>query len=146
MDAAQSKQIVQSAWQTFASRDPVRIAQCLTPDAEWLAPPANATATALAKTNHMAGADTIAAFLATGFRKLFVDNVKIDFRGFHADTDVVIVEYRMTATLRDGRPYDNDYCLIFELKDGRIHRVREYMDTLRGHRMIFGEDSAAASV
>jgi hypothetical protein len=33
----------------------------------------------------------------------------------------------------------NDYCFVFELRDGLIHRVREYMDTARGHRMVFGE-------
>jgi ketosteroid isomerase-like protein len=39
----------------------------------------------------------------------------------------------------NGNHYANDYCFVFELRDGLIHRVREYMDTARGHRMIFGE-------
>ena len=37
-----------------------------------------------------------------------------------------------------GHHYDVDYCFIFELRDGLIARVREYMDTLKGARMVFG--------
>ena len=104
MNSADSKKLVQTAWQTFATRDPEKIAKVFTPDAEWLAPPNNATATALGKTSHMVGAEIIATFLATGFRKLFADNVKIDFRGFYADGETVVVEEHMTATLANGRP------------------------------------------
>jgi uncharacterized protein len=49
----------------------------------------------------------------------------------------VIVEERMRAKA-NGRDYDNTYCLVFKLQDGRIRQVREYMDTLGGERMIFG--------
>jgi ketosteroid isomerase-like protein len=44
----------------------------------------------------------------------------------------------MQATLANGRPYDNDYCFIFELTDGRIRRVREYMDTHRSRLAVLG--------
>jgi hypothetical protein len=30
------------------------------------------------------------------------------------------------------------YCFVFELRGGLICRVREYMDTARGHRDVFG--------
>lgn len=33
--------------------------------------------------------------------------------------------------------YDNEHCFIIELQDGRIRRVREYMDTQHGFRCIF---------
>jgi uncharacterized protein len=138
MTSEESKKAVVAAWQTFASRDPKQIGECFTEDAEWLAPKDNATAVALNGSHHMIGRAAIADFLATGFRKLFAQDVRIDFRGVHADGDRVIVEERMQAVLANGRAYDNDYCFIFELKDGLIHRVREYMDTLRGQKMIFG--------
>jgi ketosteroid isomerase-like protein len=56
----------------------------------------------------------------------------------------VIVEETMTATLANGNQYVNEYCLVFELRDGLIRQVREYMDTAKGIRMIFGEAPAAA--
>jgi len=43
-----------------------------------------------------------------------------------------------SGTLAGGKPYDNDYCFVFELREGRIARMREYMDTRKGHAAIFG--------
>ena len=65
--------------------------------------------------------------------------VDIAFRGVHADGAVVIVEERMRATLPGGKHYENDYCFVFTVGGGRIREVREYMDTRKGWRMVFGE-------
>jgi hypothetical protein len=48
-------------------------------------------------------------------------------------------EETMSATLASGNAYVNDNCCVFELQGGLVHRVREYMDTTRGHRMVFDE-------
>lgn len=135
----QSRAIVQAAWKAFASHDAVRIAAVLTEDAEWLAPPGNATAVALDAPSHMIGKKAIVRFLAEDFPRLFARDVTVTFHGFYADGERVIVEETMTATLANGDRYANDYCFVFELRNGLIHRVREYMDTARGHRMIFSE-------
>ena len=29
-----------------------------------------------------------------------------------------------------GKRYDNDYCFVFRMQDGKIVEVREYMDTI----------------
>ena len=80
----------------------------------------------------------IASFIATDFPRLFVRDVVVTFHGVYAAGERVIVEETMTATLANGDPYVNDYCFVFELREGLIHRVREYMDTARGHRLVFG--------
>jgi ketosteroid isomerase-like protein len=140
----QSKQIVIDAWKAFSSRDAQRIGSFFTEDAEWIAPKGNATELAMNQmnhtnlTNHMIGREVIANFIAKEVPKLFATNVSIDFRGFYADGQTVVVEERMQATLANGRKYDNDYCFIFELVDGKISEVREYMDTQRGKECIFG--------
>jgi ketosteroid isomerase-like protein len=138
-----SRAIVQAAWKAFASRDADQVAAVFTEDAEWLAPAGNATAVALDAPSHMVGREAITYFLVVDFPRLFVSDVKVTFRGFHADGERVVVEETMTAVLANGNQYANDYCLVFELRDGLIHRVREYMDTARAHRMIFGEASPA---
>jgi len=43
--------------------------------------------------------------------------------------NLVIVESRGTGKTADGRSYDNLYAWAFELKDGRVHVIREYMDS-----------------
>lgn len=134
-----SQSIIQNAFQALASNDPDRISAVLTEDAEWLSPPENATAVALEATNHMVGRKAIVRFFAEDFPRLFVRDVTVSFHGSHAAGERVIVEATMTATLANGNHYINDHCFVFELRDGLIHRVREYVDTARGHRMIFGE-------
>jgi ketosteroid isomerase-like protein len=135
--AVMSLDVVQGAFQAFASYDPDRISAVLTEDAEWLSPPANAIAVALGVTHHMVGSKAIARFFAEDFPRLFVRDVDIAFHGLHTDGERVTVEATLTATLAGGHSYANDYCFVFELRDGLIHRAREYVDTARAHRMIF---------
>ena len=137
-----SRAVVQAAWRAFAGHDAAQIAAFFTEDAEWLAPAGNATAVALDVPSHMVGRNAIAHFIANDFPRLFVRDVAVDLRGFYADGDRVVVEEKMRATLADGNAYVNDYCFVFELRDGLICRVREYMDTARGHREIFGTPAA----
>jgi uncharacterized protein len=149
MNSQDNKQLIVAAFQTFASRDPQRIAARFTDDAEWLAPKGNATGLALNFTDHMVGSKEIARFLASEFGKLFSGDVRTEFAGVYANGDTVIVEMRLLATLANGNSYDNDYCFIFELQCGLIRRMREYMDTAKGYRMIFGTlhvDEAAIPV
>jgi uncharacterized protein len=87
----------------------------------------------------MVGRDRIVRFLVDEFPRLFVRDVRVDFSSVLCEGDTVIVEERMQAELANGRRYDNDYCFFFVLDPaGRIRRVREYMDTRRGHECIFG--------
>ncbi|WP_219419248.1 nuclear transport factor 2 family protein [Pseudonocardia nigra] len=131
-----SKDVVLQAWKAFGSRDPARIADVFTADAEWLAPPDNATARALDGMHHLIGRERIVRFLAVEFPAVFAADVTVGFRAVIAEGDTVVVEERMCATLANGRFYDNDYCFVFEVQDGRIRRVREYMDTQRGAKMF----------
>lgn len=134
------KDAVLNAWKTFSSRDTERIAALFTEDAEWIAPKGNATAIALGHTDHMVGAKQIARFIAQEMHKMF-SGIDIAFRGVYADGDIVIVEERMRATLAGGKPYENDYCFVFTVAGDRIREVREYMDTRKGWRMVFGEEA-----
>ncbi|WP_433522770.1 nuclear transport factor 2 family protein [Nocardia pseudovaccinii] len=136
MDAQTSKDVIIRAWREFATQDSDRIAAVFTPDAEWLAPPQNATARALDGTNHLVGRDRIVHFLTTEFPAVFVSDRSVQFTAVIAEGATVVVEERMQATLMNGNHYDNDYCFIFELRDGLIHRVREYMDTRRAEEMF----------
>jgi len=48
---------------------------------------------------------------------------------FIADDDHVVVEAKGDMRTKDGQPYNNDYCLIYRLRDGRIVEIREYCDS-----------------
>jgi hypothetical protein len=139
MTAEENKQRIIELWQAFATREAARIRERFHEDAVWIAPEDNATAKALGAPSGFADADSIAHFIANDFGRLFARDVAIDFKGFYADGNVVIVEERMRATLSNGRFYDNEYCFVFELENGLVKVMREYMDTAKGYRMIFGE-------
>ena len=79
MDSTDTKQIVKNAWKAFASHDPEQIAAVFTDDAQWLAPPGNATAKALGHTEHVLDRKTIVHFMAHEFTTLFVSNVELTF-------------------------------------------------------------------
>lgn len=53
-----------------------------------------------------------------------------------ADGDWVAVEARGEMTTADGRPYRNDYCLLYRLRDGRIVELKEYQDTAMCERVL----------
>ena len=145
MDSPDTKQIVKNAWKAFASHDPEQIAAIFTDDAQWLAPPGNATAKALGHTEHVLDRKTIVHFMAHEFTTLFVSDVELTFTSLVAEGATAVLEHRLQATLANGRHYDNDYCFVIETRDGRIHRMREYMDTQRGFRCIFGDSGAQSS-
>jgi ketosteroid isomerase-like protein len=133
-----SGDIIQNALEALAGSDPDRIAAVFTEDAEWLSPPGNATAVALGATHHMVGRPAIVRFFAEDFPRLFTRDLGVTVHRCHADGDLGVVEATMTATLASGNHYSNDYCFVFDLRDGLIHRVREYVDTARGQLMITG--------
>ncbi|MEV4238468.1 MULTISPECIES: nuclear transport factor 2 family protein [unclassified Nocardia] len=136
MNVLTSKDTIIRAWREFATQDPDRIAAVFAPDAEWLAPPQNATARAIDGTHHLVGRDRIVRFLTREFPTVFVADRSVEFTAIIAEGTTVVVEERMRATLMNGNHYDNDYCFVFELRDGLIHRVREYMDTRRAEELF----------
>jgi ketosteroid isomerase-like protein len=141
MDEADSKQAAIGVWRAFSTRDAERIKAVLTEDAEWLAPAGNATAVALGGSAHMVGAAAIAAFIARDFGRLFVRDVAITVTGVFAQGNNVVFEQRLSATLVNGRAYDNLYCFVFEMVGERARRIREYMDTAKGFQMMFGGEA-----
>lgn len=49
---------------------------------------------------------------------------------------LVICETRGEGMTADGRPYNNNYCWAFEMKDGKVFAIREYMDSLYISRLF----------
>ena len=52
--------------------------------------------------------------------------------------DTVVLEWTVRARSAAGDAYDNRYCGIFVVRDGRIAEVREYLDTEHARRVLFG--------
>jgi len=63
-------------------------------------------------------------------RSLLVDRTRTIARRFIADGDHVVVEAKGDNLTKTGMRYDNDYCLVFRLADGKIREIREYCDSV----------------
>ena len=46
-----------------------------------------------------------------------------------AEGDTVVAQTSGRAETVDGKPYNNSYCQVMRIRDGRIAEVREYFDT-----------------
>jgi hypothetical protein len=55
---------------------------------------------------------------------------------FIADGDFVVVEAKGDMVTKAGVRYDNDYCLIYQLANGKIVEIREYLDSALCERVL----------
>lgn len=138
-----SKAAAIAVWTAFKSRDRDQIISVLADDVEWIAPPGNATAVALGVTDHMIGPDAIADFIIGDMPRLFSTGIKFEPILVVAEGDRVVFEQIQSAVLSNGRSYRNAYVFIFEMAGAKVRRIREYMDTLNGTRMVFGDAEPA---
>jgi ketosteroid isomerase-like protein len=82
------------------------------------------------------GRDAVVAELFTPLRAQFADRQTIQATNIVAEGDTVVVEARGCVTTKRGDLYANLYCLIFELKDGRLKSCKEYADTALVDRVL----------
>jgi uncharacterized protein len=67
--------------------------------------------------------------LIAPLRRALAPPLKTRARRFIDAGDFVVVEARGENVTRDGRPYENNYCYIFEFRDGQVAALTEYADT-----------------
>lgn len=48
---------------------------------------------------------------------------------FIAEDDYVVVECRGCVTTKTGKPYNNTYCYVCRLSEGKLQELTEYLDT-----------------
>ena len=65
----------------------------------------------------------LASVLADGNRRTVAHR-------FIADGDHVVVESVGAMQTKGGVPYNNEYCLIYRLRDGKIVEITEYCDSV----------------
>ena len=53
-----------------------------------------------------------------------------------ADDEWVAVEARGDMVTHAGERYDNHYCLIYRIENGKIHEIREYNDSILCERVL----------
>ena len=59
-----------------------------------------------------------------------MDSYDLETKTVVASGPHVVVEMTHRSVGLNGKPYETDHCLVFEVKDGLIQAVREYIDSL----------------
>ncbi len=76
------------------------------------------------------GMDIIDVFLAPVRGMFKPGDPKVHVTALISDGgDRVAVESYSTGTTQDGKDYRNDYAWVFRLRDGKLDRLHEYMDS-----------------
>lgn len=83
--------------------------------------------TGWSKTYH--GKAAIMADLIAPLRRVLAPPIKTRAQRIIAGDGIVVVEARGENITRDGKPYQNSYCYVFEFQDGKVSALTEYADT-----------------
>ena len=133
MDGEASKRAVERYFEAMRAGAP-ELPDLLTDDVTWWVPEASP----LGGTH--TGKPAVLALMASG-TDLYDPAVPLEItvRSMIAEGSHVAVQLVIDARTARGEPYHNDYHFAFEVRDGKIAAVREYLDTLYVQRKLFAD-------
>ena len=133
MSTDETRAVIEDFYAALRKGNRARLLELLAPDAVWIPP-------AAAPVPRTEGAEAIADALGGDIVRSTFDLSKpfaLEVRRILADGDVAVVQQRLTATAKaTGADYDNQYCWIYEVRDGRIAVLEEYADTIVAGRAM----------
>ena len=129
MSAEANKKLIQEIFAAAGNLDPaVRdrslFIASLAEDAKWV------VTGQYSWSRTFAGKESILNDLHGHVRSLLVERSRTIAHRFIADGDHVVVEAKGDNLTKSRMRYDNDYCLVFRLENGKIKEVREYCDSV----------------
>lgn len=75
---------------------------------------------------------------------MFPDGIRFTITGMTAEGDRVAVEAFSEGLHVSGKPYRNEYHFLMVVRDGRIVRFKEYMDTLHAKEVLLAPPSTTS--
>lgn len=118
----QNKETVLKFIHAMGSSDGATAATCLAPDAF-------TDAKGYGKFAGIRRYDTIVGTI-DAFKELLPTGLSPVIESVTAEGDRVVVEFEGRAKTREGVPYNNQYCMVFTVKEGKIKQVNEYFCTV----------------
>jgi ketosteroid isomerase-like protein len=131
MSAEQNKEMVTATWTAFGKGDIKTAFANMADNVSWLIPGSTPGVSGVKR-----GKDEILKFMAS-VGNLFPEGLKSEITRAHATEDAVILELTNRGKVSNGKSYENEYCFVFELENGKIRRIREYVDTQKAKDILF---------
>lgn len=123
MSASENKQLLQHIYSELSKGNPTPFLENMAEDVRWTI----MGTTRWSKTYE--GKQAILTELLGPLFAQFADQYTATANRFIAEDDLVVAEVIGRVTTKSGKPYNNSYCYIFRLADGKIQEVKEYLDT-----------------
>ena len=131
MSAEQNKEMVKATWTAFAKGDIKTAFGNMADNVSWLVPGNIAGVSGVKR-----GKDEILKFMGA-FASKIPEGMHSEITRAYADGDTVILELTNKAKVSNGKSYENEYCFVFEIENGKIRRIREYVDTQKAKEILF---------
>jgi ketosteroid isomerase-like protein len=132
MGTAANKALIREYFARVESGDP-RLAELLDDDVVWWVPQGSK----LGGTRR--GKPQVLEVMTEGLALYSREHpFRIEVEQVVAEEDWVCVQFTIEARTAGGRDYRNHYHMAFELRDGRIVRVNEYVDTAYANERLMG--------
>lgn len=123
MAAAENKQLMQRVFAQLAEGNGQPFMDALANDARWTV----IGSSPWSRTYE--GKRAITDELMRPLFRQFADQYKARATRILAEDDIVVVEARAEVTTKSGKPYHQTYCYVFQLADGEVRELTEYLDT-----------------
>ena len=130
MNTGANKKLVQQIYADSANRSGTTFADNLAEDASWI------VTGQYSWSHEFKGRDAILNGLMGHFRSFFAERPRTVAYNFIAEGDTVVVETRGDNVTKDGLRYDNEYCMVWRIENGRIKLIKEYCDSALVERVL----------
>lgn len=126
-----AKAAVLAFFRSIGRRDMAALREVLTDDAVYQMPFCESGSTEPGDYRRFEGRDEVVAFWeqtsGAGLKAAPPENVELSLA---ADGSRLFIEQRGNMTTADGRSYRNRYVFRFDIRDGRVAQVREYINPI----------------
>lgn len=124
--ADSARAVIETFWQAHSTGDRDTLKSIISEQIEWTVV-GNTVPIAKTYTGHGGFFDELLGGLDASF---VPDTVDMELKNLFVDEDaqVGIIELYESATTRDGKLFANNIVNVLEVADGKVAKVREYMD------------------
>ena len=120
-----NEQVVLDFFDRLNAEDLEGVRAILTEDATWIPQVRD-----IPGAGEYRGRDVIVDVFLAPIRSVFADgSPSNEILSIASGGSLVMLESHGTGSLADGRPYDNRYAWAFEVREGKVAAIREYMDS-----------------
>lgn len=117
----QRAEIVRKMWTAWCAGDLETALSCMSDEITWTIP-GNRDVSGSRR-----GKDAMRKLFAE-VRGMFPTGLAVDFHKFHTTSESVAAEMTISGPAFNGKRYENEYCIVFDIPKDKVEHGRVYVD------------------